>query len=197
MKSENKKCPFCRKLESYILRKITSLSEVDEIKHHINHCEQCNNRFQELRAVYNYLNFELTKPVSNRTFTILKTIQKNQISIASVLLKPQLLDEMPGERHFTAELCFPESADQLYYFNLLNGITIDKDEILIRVVQSTQTRETTLYLYASDIKLYRDIIFKIPKKNISCESNDTGKIELGKFDIRKFQNLEIMIIPSN
>ncbi|MBN1153481.1 hypothetical protein JXB12_01030 [candidate division KSB1 bacterium] len=179
------------------MKKNWSHSECDDIKTHLIHCVECNQRYKELRAVYDYLNDEITKPVGNFTFKILKEIQQQNISIASVLLKPQLLDEMPGERHFTAEL-FPYSLEyHTAYFNFLNELPVKKDEVLIRVVQSAHSRKTTLYLYASDKKLYRDVIFKIPKKNISRESDDIGKIELGKFDIHKFQDLEIMIIPSN
>jgi len=197
MKSEKNRCPYSRKLEPFILKKTHSVAEYDEILDHLNHCDSCKNHFRELRTIYNYLNAELKKPINNYCFKILMEIEKDKISISNVLLKPQLLDEMPGERHFTAELVFDESDHHNSESDFDNELPLHKDEVLIRVLQSKDTNDTTLYLYSNDIRLCQKVVFVIPKSNITRQSNDIGKIELGEFNVDNFQNLEIMIIPKN
>ena len=139
---------------------------------------------------------ERQRPVENKTFRLVKSIEEDKIIIAAFLLKPQLLDEKPGERHFTSELLLSANLnmDQL---EKLDYIPLKKDQVLIRVLQATNTQETTLYLYSEDKKLYSEVILKLPEIGEYFRSDEKGKIDVGQRDISNFDRRAVMIISTN
>jgi len=79
----------------------------------------------------------------------------------------------------------------------LDCIPMDDKEIFIRAIQSRQTTETTLFLYANDEKLYRNVRLQIKSGAETFLSDDIGKIELGRFDINNLDEQHIIITPEN
>ena len=112
-------------------------------------------------------------------------------------MKPQLLDEQPGKRHFTSEIVLTTYRSECTELENLDCIPLDKDDILIRAIQSINTHNTTLFLYSHDKRLYSNIIFNLPMLKKTYYSDIKGKIEIGCFDINNLDNLDVMITSNN
>lgn len=190
MDSKYTECLELNEIEQFILQQSAERFDTSAISAHLDSCSRCKQVFSELRIFYNILFDELKKPVTNQVFHLVKNLHSDDITVAGVLLKPQLLDEMPGERHFTSQIVFYESGTD----EGEETVTINPDEVFIRVIKSNKTDKTTLYLSAENRKLYSDIIFRLPEHHISFYSDEQGKIEIGKFDIRDLDSRAVMIV---
>lgn len=190
MDSKYTECLDLNEIERYILQQASGRNESSTIPDHIVSCSRCKKIFSELKIFYTILYDELNKPVSNHVFDFIKCLSGDDVAIAGIILKPQLLDEMPGERHFTSELVLLNSESNKEEA----PINLNRDEIFIRVIKSNKTDETTLYLSAENKRLYSDIIFKLPGYRQSFKSDAKGKIEIGCFDIRNLDRQPVMIV---
>ena len=193
MDSQKKKCPESGTIELLILQKLTRQTD-QKIEHHLRECAICKKLFSELRAFYNLFNDQLKRPVANSVFRLIGDIEKDNVIIAAILLKPILLDEKIGERHYTSEIIISTKDFGATGLDDLDCIPLSSDEILIRAIQSTHTQETTLFLYSENKKLYSDVTLKIPQTEETFKSNEKGKIEFGQLDIENLDNREIVII---
>ncbi len=195
MGTQHQTCSEIEKVESYILRRIQSPDDLIDVEFesHLLKCNECYKRYSELNSFYHHFFKQIDKPVYNQVFSLLHQIEGEKVVIAGILLKPQLLDEEPGKRHFTSEIVL--STDQSGSSNIeqIHQMSVNHDEILIRAVQSTRTKSTTLFLYAEDSKLYTNITFALPTLHIAFKSDRKGKVDIGQFDITSFEQLEVMI----
>ncbi|MBN2011352.1 hypothetical protein JW960_18580 [candidate division KSB1 bacterium] len=182
-------------IESYVLRCIVSGVEhtVDDFTAHLEQCEECNQLYHELLQVYQTLYEQLHAPVNHKTFRLVKEIEGDNVIIAGILLKPQLLDEEPGKRHFTSEILLNTYQSDDVNVGELNNISLNRDEVLVRAVQSTSTQETTLFLFSNDRRLYDNVIFALPTLRMYFKSDGKGKVDIGQVDIASFDQLEVMI----
>ena len=135
----------------------------------------------------------MQKPVSHNIFNLIKQIEKDNIVIAGIILKPQLLDEQPGKRHFTSQIIINTNNSDGIDLQDLDCIPLEKDEVLIRAIQSIKTQETTLFLFSDDKRLYSNIILALPKLDKTFISDTKGKIDIGSFKINSLDNLDVMI----
>ncbi len=192
MNNPIRECPGPAKIELYIRKKLLRPIDYTKIEGHLQCCEPCREKFIHIKTFYNILSDEIRKPVGNDVFQLTKNIEKDRVLISGILLQPQLLDEMPGERHFTAKniLCSHHSEPIE-----LDFVSLKKDEVLIRAIQSADSKQTTLFLYAKDASLYSGVRFTIPRTAQTFYSDKRGKIEVGLMDVDYFDELEIMIIP--
>ena len=194
MDSQNKDCSEAWKIEYAILKKFTSKFNFQDINSHLENCSSCQKFASECKQFYSILFTELLNPVTNNIFNLLQNLEGDKITIVGILLEPQLLDEMPGERHFISKII--QRSDYPYPSANSDWCTlhIKKDEVLIRAIQSSFTHETTLYLYSEDKKLYSNIVLKIPKIKKIYSSDIKGKIDVGALDISGLDNLDIAIL---
>jgi len=197
MESLNKECLAVSKIEKFVLHLLLNQVEFEQIEKHIHRCKKCHDIFTELRIFYNVLIDEIEKPVANNIFHLVKILEQNKIIITGILLKPQLLDEKPGERHFTSEIILSTLDNELSDFKKLDCYPLHRDEILIRAIQSIDTHETTLFLYAQNKKLYSEVTVKFPKTEFIFKSDKKGKVEAGNVDVKKFYNQPVMIVYNN
>ncbi len=195
MGKQDKSCSEMGKVESLLLQYFTSDNEPwDSVfETHLHTCDVCMKRYQEMKQLYRYVFHELEKPVCNATFRLVKAIEADRIIIAGILLKPQLLDEEPGKRHFTSEIILTTYQSEELDSGNLNDVSLLRDEVLIRAVQSISTQETTLFLYSDDKRLYSNVTFALPTLEMSFKSDLKGKVDIGQVDISSFDQLEVMI----
>ena len=173
-----------------MLHLLRSNSEKSFIDEHIQSCHTCRERFINIKTFYNIFNDEYARPIDHQTFELVRKVEKNNVNMADILLRPQLLDEMPGERHFISEI--------LKHSHTATGnsdpFALKRDQVLIHAIQSLHTHLVTLFLYAIDRSLYSEVSFTIPRISQTYRSDSRGKIELGYTDINCFDKLEIMIV---
>ncbi len=190
MDSKHTECLDLNDIERFILEQNSEQNETKKISVHLDSCSRCRKIFSELKIFYTILFDELHKPVTNHVINFIKHLNGDDVTISGLILKPQLLDEMPGERHFTSELVLLNPASN----EKEEPIILNRDEIYIRIIKSNSTNETTLYLSAENRRLYSDIIFKLPDYHRTFKSDEKGKIEIGKFDIRNLDQQAVMIV---
>ena len=187
---KSNKCPATHLLEAYITDRLSQQSYKQKITTHLNHCPQCSIAVQELSKFYQIFQDELNHCVSNSVFKLLNQLEHERINHLGILLRP--LQPMNGHKSmsFQAELITPSTLNQQLTFD---DIRLEKDEILLRAIQSRTTLETTLYLFAHNEKLYRNINFQLKSGGKKFCSDREGKINLGKFNLNLL-NKEIITI---
>jgi len=181
-------------MELLILEELFDQEKNQKIENHFHECVSSKEKFSELRAFYNILFDTLQSPVSNSAFQLTGVIEKGNVIIAAILLKPQILNETCGVKHFTSEIIFTTHEIESIALDELDCIPVSYDEILIRAIQSIHTHETALFLYAQNKNLYSDVTLKLFNTNVSFKSDKKGKIDVGRLDLNDFDNREIMII---
>lgn len=192
---DKKACPEVTLLEAYISNQVPSSSERKKVSCHIKSCPQCQALATELNQFYNILEQEKKKPVSNSTFKLISDIEKNKVVIAGILLQPNHLQENKQSIKYHAEIVLLSENNGATDIDDLDCIPIDENEVFIRAIQSRQTSETTLFLYANDEKLYHNVQLQTKIGGEIYLSDDIGKIELGPFDIKELDDQSVIIIP--
>ena len=194
---KKKACPEVHLIEAYISKQISSASELKRISHHIHSCPRCQALATELNQYYEILAQERNKPVSNLTFSLINEIEQEKVIIAGILLQPNDLYEDNKSKKYQAEIVVKNHNDGNAGIDDLDCIPIDNNEIFVRAIQSSQTNETTLFLFANDEKLYRNVRFQIEPGKETFLSDDIGKIMLGDYEINNLDEQHIKITPEN
>ncbi len=194
---KKKACPEIQLIEAYISNQISSASERKNISRHIYSCPRCHAFAVEFYQYYQILKQERNKPVSNSAFKLVNDIEKENAIIAGILLQPG--DQQKNDRSlkYQAEIILTNQNDDNSEIDDLDCIPIDDKEIFIRAVQSSQTSETTLFLFANDEKLYRNVRLQILPGEKTFLSDKIGIIRLGCFEINNLDEQHIIITPEN
>ncbi len=130
-------------------------------------------------------------------FKIVKEIEKEKVVVAGILLQPNEVQDNHKSKQFQSGIVLISHDDDAENIDDLDCIQIGEEEIFIRAIQSQMTLETTLFLFAHDEKLYRNIQLQIESSDESFSSDDIGKIELGNYDINNLDDQHIIITPEN
>jgi len=194
---DKKVCPEVHRLEAYVSNQLPSVAEHEEISEHLTSCRRCQALASELYQYYKILEREKHKPVHHAVFKLVKTIDPDQVIIAGILLQPNRVQKNQQSIQYQAEVVLVTQKDNAEALDDLDCIPIDDNEIFIRAVQSARTNETTLFLYANDEKLYRNVKLQIEPGSETFSSDDIGKIELGPFDINTLNEQPVILIPKN
>ncbi len=190
---KKKACPEVHLLEAYVSKQIPPGSDRRKIAHHINSCPRCYALSIEFNQYYAILEREKKKPVLHSVFRLIDNIEKNNVVIAGILLQPNDIKENSQSIQYQAEIVLITNDNGSIDLNDLECIPIDENEIFIRAIQSLETNKTTLFLYANDEKLYRNVQLQIESSSKIFISNEIGKIELGRFDINNLDEQGIII----
>jgi hypothetical protein len=190
-------CPEIHLIEAYISNQISSASEKKSISHHIHSCPRCLALAAELNQYYKILEQERNKPVSNLAFKLINDIEQEDVIIAGILLQPSKIQKNKQSIKYQAEILLTNRSNGGWDIDDLDCIPVDDKEIFVRALQSPQTNETTLFLYANDEKLYRNVRLQIVPGEETFLSDDIGKIELGCFEINNLDEQHIIITPEN
>lgn len=190
-------CPEVHQIEAYISNQISSASEKKSISHHIHSCTRCLALAAELNQYYKILEQERSKPVSNLTFKLINDIEQENVIIAGILLQPFKIQKNKQSMKYQAEILLINRSNGGWDIDDLDCIPVDDKEIFVRALQSPQTNETTLFLYANDEKLYRNVCLQIVPGEETFLSDDIGKIKLGCFEINNLDEQHIIITPEN
>jgi len=194
---KKKACPEVHLIEAYVSNQMSSASERKNVSHHIHSCPRCHAVATELHQYYKILHQERNKPIANVTFKLVNNIEKENVVIAGILLQPNHLHDDKKSLKYQAEILLINQNDGSSDINDLDCIPIDDNEIFVRAVQSSQTNETTLFLYANDEKLYRNVRIQIETCEETFFSDEIGKIILGCFEINNLDEQHIIITPEN
>jgi hypothetical protein len=190
---KKKACPEVHLLEAYVSKQIPPGSDRRKIAHHIKSCPRCYALSIEFNQYYAILEREKKKPVLHSVFRLIDNIEKNNVVIAGILLQPNDIKESSQSIQYQAEIVLITNDNGSIDLNDLECIPIDENEIFIRAIQSLETNKTTLFLYANDEKLYRNVQLQIESSSKIFISNEIGKIELGRFDINNLDEQGIII----
>lgn len=181
-------CPEKYLLESYVNNLLTSPAVNRSITDHLINCPKCAAFVSELQKFYNIFEKESMLPVSSSIFEKINQIELDRVAITSILLKP--VEPLNGHisMPFNAKIVFStQNFDQKNLVGI-NYIPAESDNILIRVIQSLATQETTFYVFAHKKRLYRCILLQLDSSADRYKSDCRGKIKLGRYDIRSLDN---------
>ena len=193
MSALNKKaCPEIHLLEAYVSNQI-SPSERKIISHHIDSCRRCHALATEFYQYYKILEQENSRPVSSTVFKLINDVVN--ASIAGILLHSDDMSSPNRSLEYHSEIIFLTQQDIIADIDDLDCIPVYDNEIFIRAIQYQVNHETTLFLYANDKKLYRNVQMKFKTSTEFFVSDPIGKIELGQFDITDLDKQHIIIIP--
>lgn len=190
---KKKACPEVHLLEAYVSKQIPPGSDRKRIAHHINSCPRCRALAAELNQYNAILEQEMQKPVFHSAFRLIDNIEHDNVVIAGILLQPHVITANRKSMQYQAEIVLTTNDNGSIDLDELECIPIDENEIFIRAIQSLETDETTLFLFANDKKLYRNVQLQIENSTAIFLSNEIGKIELGRFDINNFDEQGIII----
>jgi len=194
---KKKACPEVQLIEAYISNQIPFASERKKISRHIHSCPRCHALAAELYQYYQILEQEINKPVANSAFKLVNDIEQESVVIAGIMLQPGDQTENEPSLNYRAEILVINKNDDNSEIADFDCIPIDDKEIFVRAVQSFQTRETTLFLFANDKKLYRNVRLQIVPGEETFLSDEIGIIRLGHFEINDLDEQQIIITPDN
>jgi hypothetical protein len=153
----------------------------------------CRALAHELKQLYLIFNNESSLPLHSSILKKIHQIDFGRVAITGILLKP--VEPLNGHvaMAFHSKIVF--STQNFYQENLVdvNYLPTDASDILIRVIQSLATQETTFYIFSRTKKLYSHIQLRLDESEMRYKSDCCGKIELGKYDIRSLDNKIIMV----
>jgi len=186
-------CPNIYLLEAFVKKQHIPPTANNLISNHLLSCHRCNALVSELRQFYDIFEQESMLPVSSSVFKMINQIEADRVAITNILLRP--IEPLNGHisMAFKCKIVFSnQNFDQKNLVDI-NYVPVENSEILIRVVQSLITHETTFYLFSHIKRLYSNIKLQLDSTQNRYKSDCCGKIELGKFDIRSLDNKVIMI----
>jgi len=186
-------CPERFQLESYVNNLPGSLAVYNSISEHLSNCPKCAAITSELEQFYNIFDKESVLPVSSSIFEKINQIELERVAITNILLKP--VEPLNGHisMPFRAKIVFStQNFDQKNLVDI-NYIPIGNDNILIRVMQSLATQETTFYVFAHHKRLYSRIQLQLDSSENRYQSDSRGKIILGRYDIRSLDDKIITV----
>lgn len=194
MSTKNKKdCPEVYLIEAYISHQTLSNSDREKVSHHLKLCSHCQALATELKRYYTILKQEQKKPVSNSLFRLIADIEKEKTVIAGILLQPDRVFNNPNTIEYLSELILTNQNNDSLDIDDLDCIPLEDNEIFIRAIQSRETLETTLFLFAHNEKWYRNVKLELKSEGLTFLSDEIGKVELGNFDINDLNNQKILI----
>ncbi len=186
-------CPDIYLLEAFVNKQLISPVDSNFISDHLISCPRCSAIASELKQFYNIFEQESVLPVSSSVFKMINQIEADRVAITSILLRP--IEPFNGHisMAFKCKIVFSnQNFDQKNLVDI-NYVPVENSEILIRVVQSLITHETTFYLFSHIKRLYSNIKLQLDSTQNRYKSDCCGKIKLGKFDIRSLENKVITV----
>ena len=194
---KKKACPEVQLIEAYISNQISIASERKKIARHIYSCPRCHALAAEFYQYYQILEQEIDKPVAHSAFKLVNDIEQENVVIAGILLQPGKQQKNEMSLNYQAEILVINYSKDNSEIDDFDCIPIDDNEIFVRAVQSSQTNETTLFLFANDEKLYRNVRLKFLPGEKTFSSNEIGIIRLGRFELNSMDEQQIIITPEN
>ena len=186
-------CPNIYLLEAFANKQHISPAADNLISNHLLSCPRCNALASELKQFYDIFIQESMLPVSSSVFKMINQIEADRVAITAILLRP--LEPLNGHisMAFQSKIVFSNQNFDQKNLADINSVPVKNSEILIRVVQSLITQETTCYLFSHIKKLYSNIKLQLDSTQNRYKSDCCGKIKLGKFDIRSLDNKVITV----
>lgn len=196
-KIKKKACPAVHSLEAYVSKRLSSGSDRQKVAHHINACPRCHAIASELYQYYMILEQEKNRPVSHSVFKLVDDLERDDVVIAGILLQPHDPKENNQSLKFRAEIVLTTQTVSTTDLDELDCIPVEENEIFIRAIQSLVTNETTLFLYANNPILYRNVQLQIESSPVIFLSDEIGKIELGCCEIDSLDEQHFVITTEN
>jgi len=187
-------CPKEYLIEGFVNRFLSSSAEIEEIANHLKSCLHCQFLSHELKQFYSIFDEASFLPVPNSVLEKIRQIEFGRIAFTGISLKP--VQPLNGHLAMDFRSKIVYSTQNFYQKDLvdMNYLPTEKSEILIRVIQSLATQETTFYVYSRTKKLYCNIQLRLDATKKIYQSDCCGKIELGRYDIRSLDNKIVTVI---
>jgi hypothetical protein len=169
-------CPYDNLTESLCLDINLSDAEKRKAQIHLQQCEECREKFQELEGIYSQLNEEVSKPVSNKVLDLAKQIKSENTRYGLVVCEPEQKKNAKAQSFrstvlFTANGTGANHKKKLSDFDLTK---LPKDNIAIRAMTDASCNQILLYLWSSNNSSFEGWELKLSDKSQRAVFNQAG-----------------------
>lgn len=160
-------CPYDDLTESLCLNINLSDSEKRKAQIHLQQCELCRAKFEELEGIYAHLNEELEKPVTNQALDLAKKLRNQDTTYGLVVCRP-LKSKGNKTRSFKTKVLFTANGTGTHKDKSLQEFNLDslpKDSIAIRAMTDKSCDRLLLYLWSSNGHAFEGLELKVPDQS--------------------------------
>lgn len=160
-------CPYDNLTESLCLD--MNLSDADKRKAqiHLQQCEECREKFDELEGIYSQLNEEVTKPVSNKVLDLAKQVKPQDTRYGLVVCEPTKA-KTTKTKSFKSRVLFTANGAGVNHKKKLADFDLDKlpkDNIAIRAMTDKSCNQLLLYLWSANNSSFEGWEIKVSDKS--------------------------------
>lgn len=160
-------CPYDNLTESLCLDVNLSDSEKRKAQIHLQQCNECREKFQELEGVYSQINEQVRKPVSNKVLDLAKQIRAKDTRYGLVVCEP-IKTKKEKAQSFKTKVLFSANGTGTNHQKKLVDFDLEalpKDSIAIRAMTDTSCNKLLLYLWSSNRSSFDGLELKVSDKS--------------------------------
>lgn len=173
-------CPYDNLMESLCLDVNLSDAEKRKAQIHLQQCEECRDKFEELEGVYSQLNEEVTKPVSNKILDLAKKVRARDTRIGLVVCEP-VKTKSEKSLSFKTKLLFSANGTGKNHTKKLSDFDLNAlpdGNIAIRAMTDKSCNQLLLYLWSSSCSTFEGWELKVSEKSQHAVFNQAGVSQL-------------------
>ena len=178
-------CPYDNLTESLCLD--VHLSEADKRKAqiHLQQCDECREKFEELEGIYSQLNEQVCTPVSNKVLDLAKQIRNKNTRYGLVVCEP--VNKTVGtSKSYKTKVLFSANGTGTNHKKKLSDFDLNalpQDSIAIRAMTDGSCNTLLLYLWSSNPSSFEGLELKISEKSRPVVFDHAGVSHLPLTDI--------------
>ncbi len=160
-------CPYDNLTEMLCLDVNLSDAEKRKAQFHLQQCEECREKFEELEGIYSQLNEEISQPVSNKVLDLAKQIKSTDIRYGLVVCEPAKA-KTTKTNSFKSTVLFTANGTGVNHEKKLADFDLNKlprDNIAIRAMTDTSCNRLLLYLWSADNSSFEGWELKVSDKS--------------------------------
>lgn len=160
-------CLYDNQTESLCLDFNLSESEKKRVQIHLQQCPHCRKKFQELQALYDLINNEMQKPITNKTLDLAKQIRSKDTKYGLIICNPIKSKKAGKTRAFKTKVLFTANGTgmkknkKLVDFDLKS---LPKETVAIRAMTDKSCDKTLLYLWHAEGESFEGWELKLANK---------------------------------
>ncbi len=183
-------CPYDDLTESLCLDINLSESEKRKAQIHLQQCQECRDKFEELEGIYNQLNEEIVKPVSNRVLDLAKNIRSKDTRYGLIVCEPVKTKSTKAVSYETKVL-FSANGTGKNHEKKLSDFDLNDlphDSIAIRVMTDTSCDQLLLYLWSSEYTSFEGWELKVSDVSQRAVFDRAGKSKMPMMPIEELDD---------
>jgi len=145
---------------------------------HLQQCDFCRDRFHWLTSYYQRFQEEYELSLTPNLRSVLGT-QTDLAKQRTYIAYPFVSERVPPlpPKGFPILKADSKTDDP---FENLGVLVTENQEVLVRVMRNTDTKEVTLHLIAESAEKYRNVLVRIPSLEGEYISDEHGRVSLGR-----------------